>query len=52
MDATVEVQACQIRVAIIGTNSFIAIIYKIFKIIAILTVIDDNFGKARITYNC
>ena len=28
-------------------NFFIAIIDKIFKIIAILSVIGDNFGKAR-----
>ena len=34
---------------IIGTIFFIAIIDKIFKIIAILSVIGDNFGKARNT---
>ena len=35
------------RVAIIGAILFIAIIDKIFKIIAILLVIGDNFGNAR-----
>ena len=37
------------RVAIIGIIFFIAIINKIFKVIAILSVIGDNFGKARNT---
>ena len=36
-----------IRVANHRYNFFIAIIDKIFKIIAILSVIGDNFGKAR-----
>ena len=37
------------RVANYRYNFFIAIIDKIFKIIAILSVIGDNFGKARNT---
>ena len=36
------------RVGIIGTNFFIAIIDKILEIIAILSVIGDNFGKQKI----
>ena len=35
----------QTRVAIIGTIFFIAIIDNFFKIIAIISVIDDKFGK-------
>ena len=38
-----------IRVANYRQNFFIAIIDKIFKIITILSVIGDNFGKARNT---
>ena len=38
-----------IRVANYGYNFFIAIIDQIFKIIAILSVIRDSFGKARNT---
>ena len=37
------------RVGIIGTNFFIAIIDKILEIIAILSVIGDNFRERRIT---
>ena len=37
------------RVGIIGTNFFIAIIDKILEIIAILSVIGDNFREERIT---
>ena len=36
------------RVGIIGTNFFIAIIDKILEIIAILSVIGDNFREKRI----
>ena len=38
-----------IRVANYRQNFFIAIIDKIFKVITILSVIGDNFGKARNT---
>ena len=38
-----------IRVAIVGTILFIAIIDKLFKIIAILSVIGDNFSKVTNT---
>ena len=38
------------RVGIIGTNFFIAIIDKILEIIAILSVIGDNFGKQKSSY--
>ena len=38
-----------IRIANLQQNFFIAIIDKIFKIVTILSVIGDNFGKARNT---
>ena len=38
-----------IRIANLQQNFFIAIIDEIFKIVTILSVIGDNFGKARNT---
>ena len=48
-DSHNKTERLQSRVANCRYNFFIAIIDKIFKFIAILSVIGDNFGKARNT---